>query len=130
MKSFKVILALAVCFGLNAVHTSQSSQIEMSFSKEEIEQKLSDIGLSYFMEKSDIVNSLQGRKVPLGVAMAVELAYADYYEYTQKGMPTQMFRMNQIQMEMHKPLIYEALLKEYPSALAQLQQHGMYNPRR
>lgn len=129
MKNFKVFLILAVCFGLNAVYASESTEAHLSFSKEEVQEKLGNIGLSYFMEKTDIVNSLEGPKVALGVAMAVELAYADYYEYTQKGMPAQMFRMNQIQMEMHKPLIYETLLKEYPSALAELQQHGMYKPR-
>ena len=130
MKNSKVFLMFALCLGLNIIHASESSEKLPCFTKEVLQASLSDLGLDHFMEKTNIVNSLQGTKAPLGVAMALELAYADYYTYMQKGMPAPMFRMTQVQMEMHKPLIYEKLLKEYPSALAELQQHGMYKPRK
>lgn len=128
MKKSQLFLVFALAFSLNMMYVSASSEKLPCFSKEVLKANLSDLGLDHFMEKTDIVNSLQGTKAPLGVAMAVELAYADYYEYMQQAMPASMFRMTQVQMEMHKPLIYQKLLKEYPTALAELEQLGMYKP--
>lgn len=39
-----------------------------------------------------------------------------------------MVRMQQVQMAMHKPLIFEALLKHAPTALEELKQLGIYEP--
>ena len=130
MKNSQLFLMFALCFGLNAINASESSEKLPCFTKEALQVSLSDLGLDHFMEKTNIVNSLQGTKAPLGVAMALELAYADYYEDLKKGMPAPMLQMAMVQMEMHKPLIYEKLLKEYPLALAELQQYGMYKPRK
>ncbi len=121
---------IALSFGLNTMYASESKEELLCFTKEVVETKLRNLGLNHFMEKTDIVSRLEGDKVSFGVAMAVELAYADYYEYMQKGQPAQMFRMTEIQMEMHKPLIYEALLKDHPAALVELQESGMYKPKK
>ena len=126
MKNSKLFLTLALLVGLNVIHASDEQS--PSFTKEGVESRLTALGLAHFVEKTDIGSSLAGTKAPLGVAMALELAYADYYEDLRKGMPAPMLQMTIVQMEMSKPLIYETLLRNYPSALAQLQQFGMYKP--
>jgi len=64
----------------------------------------------------------------MGVAMAVELAYVDYAENLIHGMSPQMCQTTMAITRMSKPGLFEALLKEHPSALEELKNAGVYTP--
>lgn len=96
-----------------------------------LQDRLSECGLEHFMEKTKIVSQLAGQtKAPLGVAMTVALSYADYHEDLSRRMPKPMARMMMVQMEMSKPMLFEALLKDEPEALDELKRHGLYKPKK
>ena len=98
-------------------------------SKEILEKRFNEMGLTYFVEKSKIVNKAAGEeKEALGVAMLVELSIHDYIEYLKKGMPAPMVNISAAQMQMSKPHIFEILLKDSPEALKELQDAGLYTP--
>ena len=94
-----------------------------------LQKRLDDIGMRYFAEKTNIISELADQeKVPLGVAMTLESAIHDYFEYINKCMPEKMMISQMAQIKMHKPLIFKALLKDEPAALEELKQLGLYNP--
>lgn len=50
-------------------------------SRKDLQARLDSIGVTDSIEKTNIISQLADQeKVPLGVAMAVELAYVDYAE--------------------------------------------------
>lgn len=97
---------------------------------ETLKNNLAEIGLSHFAEKSKIVEDLANRKIEaLGVAIVIETHLYDYIAYLeQSGMPEKLLHMHQIQMQMHKPLLFEAILKGHKDALQQLKDANLYQP--
>ena len=123
----KKIIALGFILSVQLVAAMEKT-IKMP-NKNELQRRLDEIGMTYFSEKTNIISQLADQeKVPLGVAMAVELAMYDYFKYVESVMPASMVRMQKIQMKMHKPLIFEALLKDEPEALKELEAHDLYKP--
>ena len=100
------------------------------FTQEILEKRFSSLGVTDLIEKTDIIHRLLDVKDPREVAAAVEPSYAEYYTLMQKEMAAPVFRVTQIQMEVYKILMYESLLQEYPSVLAELEQRGIYKPGR
>lgn len=95
--------------------------------KRVLQERLDSIGLRYFAKKTNIISQLADqKKAALGVAVTVDLSLYDYFEYIKKSMPEQMVRIQMVQMDMHKSLIFEALLKDEPAALEELKSLGLY----
>ncbi len=89
-----------------------------------LKKRLCKIGMDHFIEKTNIVDQLADKeKAPLGVAMSIEQAFADYCDYL--GGPQNPAC---ITSQMSKPMIYRALLEDYPDALAELEKNGLYKP--
>lgn len=97
--------------------------------KDVLYKRLANIGLTHFMEKTNIIQVLADQeKYPIGVAMAVELAIDDYINYMCKNSPQPQRCPTAILMSMHRSLIYKVLLEDYPEALDELRHQGIYNP--
>lgn len=80
-------------------------------------------GFEHFIEKTNFVKNVADKELePLGVAVSIETALFDYAEYM-KAVPNM-----ETVMEMNKPMIFEACLKDHPEALAELEGHGLYKP--
>lgn len=92
-------------------------------SKEILETRLRENGFNYFMEKTDIVETLAGtEKVALGVNMEVELAYYHFEEYMRKGNAP---KSGIITMRMRQSQLIKCLLQEFPEAIAELESMGL-----
>jgi hypothetical protein len=95
----------------------------------ELQKRLSSIGMEHFAEKTNIIKTLAGQqKKPLAIAAAIELSMFDYFEYLKKGMPEPLFKMTQATFMMGKSSLLEALLKDNPTALKELEADGIYKP--
>ena len=89
--------------------------------------RLSKIGMDHFIEKTNLVSNLANRELEsIGVAVAVETSLYDYNENLGQGLPAHMARMMQVQMQLNKPILLRSLLEDYPEALTDLQQQGLY----
>jgi hypothetical protein len=84
-----------------------------------IHQRLKELGLEHFMEKTGIDKELGGaKKYPLGVALAVELSLFDYAKYLKD--PKADFVLTRV-----KPSIIKAILRDSPAAIAELEKKGI-----
>lgn len=84
-----------------------------------IAQRLRNIGLDHFVEKTKIDKQLGGQeRYPLGVGVAVECALYDYNEYLEN--PQMAFMM-----QMNKPTIIKAILQDHPQAIESLKKDGV-----
>lgn len=89
-------------------------------SKQEIIRILQNLGLDHFAEKTKFAEQLGGeQRAPLGVAIALELAIADYLESFGN---TPKRRVMQINMLGLRPAVLNALLSKYPREAQKLLQ--------
>jgi hypothetical protein len=115
MKKLMLIAVLGLCSTLSAIQ----DKVIILPSAEILEQRLQAIGLHHFLEKTKLHRVLGNQeKYPLGVAVETELALYDYNEYMQD-------QIIAVQMQMHKPLILEALLQDHPEAIENLKLYGI-----
>lgn len=88
-------------------------------SKEVLEQRLKAAGFQHFGEKSQqFLKQLAGQELsPIGVVMLVEAAIMDYTNYLDPVTATTI--------DMRKPALFAALLKENPETLQELRDLGL-----
>ena len=123
MKLKKILTSLLlISFAATYVNAAEKEIITMP-SAEVLKERFSTLGLNYFDEKTGIIEQLANeKKHPMGVVMALELCLYDYNEYmAQQPMIGRMMQIN-------KPIILQALLKDHPEALEQLEKVGLYQP--
>lgn len=112
----KLLLTLAILLSLPVVTRAVLVTLPDA---QTLTERFADQGLEHFMEKTTIVKSLAGKeREALGVAMAVETALYDYNEYLKNPMMATM-------MQMSKPLIIQAILKDSPEAIEELKEVGL-----
>jgi hypothetical protein len=80
----------------------------------------------HFDEKTQFIKKIAEKKLePYGVAVTIQHAFADYNHYL-KDDPNRAMIMRS--MTISAPLLLEACLKDYPEALKELQEKGLYTP--
>lgn len=105
--------------GSSSETASTESEVLTLPSVQVLKQRLAAHGFDHFEEKTQIAEKLGGqKKVPMGVAVAVELALHDYAQNLQNPMIAFM-------MQMRKPELLEILLQDFPDALTELRAHGL-----
>lgn len=84
-----------------------------------INQRLEDLGLRYFLEKTKIDQQLGNqKKYPIGVALTVELSLSDFAKTVGNPVASRL-------MQMQKPEIIKAILQDFPEAIAELEKQGV-----
>ena len=74
-------------------------------------QAISDCGMQYFLEKSDLLDKIADRHLKeIGIYVAIELAYYDYGQYVKDNMSPLMLEAAIILEEM-KPLLVDAIIR-------------------
>ena len=88
-------------------------------SAEILQERLNDMGLEYFREKTELHQQLGNKTLhPMGVAVAVELALADMSKIVKMPMMDEL-------LQMCKSEIIETILKDDPEAIAELKKTGI-----
>lgn len=94
-------------------------------------QNLHNMGLTDFIEKTDLITNFYGSKLthefadPVTLDFLVQVLEASYidYEIMEYNKPSRVRLVNRT-----KPMVYEMLLNNYPIELAELKSAGIYNP--
>ncbi|MGZ6254747.1 MAG: hypothetical protein ACXWL5_02075 [Candidatus Chromulinivorax sp.] len=129
MKNYIFVLSLLLCMHSMVIESSKKEdEVVINFTESTLRECFD--GFDHFVEKSKVIDKLKGNKYPLGVVLGLELAYADYNTDIQKGMPAPMARMTMVQMQMAKPMILQRLFQDHPEVLQQLQEQGLYQPKK
>jgi|WetSurMetagenome_2_1015567.scaffolds.fasta_scaffold522999_1 hypothetical protein len=92
--------------------------IEMP-SEAELRRLFSLYGLDYFMEKTGIIDDLQGRKVAAGIELACQIALATFVECAE-SMPLPMRTAVVVQAHMALEAIIAKLIENHPQVKADL----------
>ena len=98
-------------------------------SKQILQESMHKAGFAHFVEKTKILDIVDAGLVPLGVAMRLECELYDYDEYMSQGRTAQETGLMKVMMQMRKSEMLEILLQNDAAALAELQVHGIYEPR-
>ena len=89
-----------------------------------IKQRLHEMGLNHFLEKTKFDQKLGGEKrAPEGVVIAFDLSMYDYAENL-KGQP--MARSILGTLHLVRPKVIKAILQEHPQAFKQLEDEGYF----
>ena len=118
----KDIIKKLLLSALLLILTNNSDAIDANIvlpSQQELDSRLRSLDLGHFLEKTAIDATLGGKqKHPMGVFMTVETALLAY----NKVEPDQLI-VDQVQMM--KPVIIEAILKDHPQAIEFLKQKNL-----
>jgi len=116
LKGKKEIVMILIMAG--AGKDIDTIEIEMP-TIEILQERLENLGLTNFAEKTKIINKLAGKKFEaLSIAIEVELAIYNYNKYMQQP-------KHAILMQIRKPSLLKALLKDVPQALHELEELGI-----
>ena len=118
--AFALLNLISISHAMQPAASSQQAKSVITLpSAQVLSQRLRQIGLDHYLEKSRIDQQLGGqKKYPMGVALAVELSLHDYV----KGTPMPMLST---MMQMRKPEIIETILQDHPEAIAELKEVGL-----
>ena len=98
---------------------------------ETLQTRLNNSGLKDFAKKTDFVKKLANKeKIPLAISSKIELSILDYNEIVKKEMPEAIANLLMIQVQMAKPRLFKALLKDEQEALEKLKKLGLYKPKK
>ncbi|MFC1870688.1 hypothetical protein ACFLXW_00300 [Candidatus Dependentiae bacterium] len=126
--------ALCIAAGVNSSSEDSVDKLIQLPSANILEDRLRDLHVEDFAEKTHIVDKLAGRELfPEGVVFAIELALADFVITSisghKEGSGIEMaHRMLAGILMKQKHSIIEAFLREHPEALVALEKEGDYDP--
>ena len=125
MSKLKYLFQISTLLMATSLITASSSKTVTFPSKEVLKASFQKAGLDHFIEKTNILDIVDKKLVPAGVAIRLRCELYDYRENLKKGMPEEMLQSVEQEMQRRTPLMLAIILQSDPEALEKLKKMGL-----